>query len=125
MANQNASSRTVLQQLLSLLFREVITPGAERGHRDTTANPEELNSRDGDARTVEDMRLRPIPAGPQQLLGRFIIAGYQNHGLVDGSKHLDANPDIPTHFAKIAGADQRVNTTSSSHQTPGGARVAM
>ena len=104
-ADKNASRRAVLQQLLGLFLGEVITPRAERCDRDAAANTKKLNSAYGDSRSVQDMSLRTILASFPKLLCRFVVAGHQNRGFVDGPKHVDANPDIPPDFAKIPGAD--------------------
>src|SRR5438128_2710623 len=68
-ADKNASCRAVLQQLLSLLLGEVITPRAERSDRDAAADAEKLNSTNGNSRSVQDMSLRPTLTSFYKLLG--------------------------------------------------------
>src|SRR5260370_10757343 len=118
-ADKNTSRRTILQQLLGLLFGEVITPRAERSDWDAAADAEKLNSTNGNSRSVQDMGLRPILASFPKLIGRFIVARHQHGGLVDGPKHVNANPDIPPDFAKIPGPDPHVHRSGPFDQTPG------
>src|SRR5205807_4165147 len=93
MADQHAFRWAVLQQLLGLLFGEVITPGAERGNRDAAADTEKLDSTNRNSRSVQDMSLWPILASLHKFLGGFIVAGHQHRRLVNRPKHVDANAD--------------------------------
>ncbi len=123
--DQHAARFAPFEEGRRLVFVEVVTPVAERGHRDPAADAPEGNAIDFAPFAVQDAGGGPSPGGETQLVGRLAVAGDEDGGFGDLGEEVEGLGEPFVFGREVTGADQDVGFGRLFDERGGGGAITM
>src|SRR5262245_6447801 len=109
MADQHRPGRAIGEQVAGLVLGKVMAPGAEGRHGYAAAEAEEGDASDGDAGTVQNVRVGPAGTCLDQLTSRFIVPRDQDRRLLDRPEDVETAIEPVSHVGEVTGTYQNID----------------